>query len=259
MKFIILGCLLIYLHCYTDFQIHFLSKYGTINSFGEAKKGIIALDLSKFNLGDTIYLTFVNFRISFHQTLKYCFSNHISRDIPLNREVNAYSFDYGSMYVPENSYGSQSKIYIHYFDHYFKIEIPKYETKAYFLLMGYDFSGDSWEGMNVINTKFARYTPLIISCSFFGFILLLILILCLCKHRIKVCWDRANPNQNNIGINNDKESKDISYPSSDNQGKLNEQNANPEKEEIPIKDITDNNSQDNGSAPPQADYYPTSE
>ena len=40
---------------------------------------------------------------------------------------------------------------------------------------------------------------------------------------------------------------------------MNEQNVEIEKEKIEVKDITDNNPQDNDVAPPQADYYPTSE
>ena len=110
--------------------------------------------------------------------------------------------------------------------------------------------------MNVINTKFGRYTLLIIAFSCFGFILLVIFILCLYKHRLKVCWDGANPNQNNIGINNENVVENTVYPSSDNQEKLNDET---EKEKIEIKDITDNNPQDTDVAPPQADYYLTSE
>ena len=148
---------------------------------------------------------------------------------------------------------------IPYKEYYFRIKIPTNEAKAKYLLMRYDLSDLSKYSkikMNVINTKFARYTLLIIAFSCFGFILLIIFILCLCKHRLKVCWDRANPNQNNIGINNENAAENALYPSSDNQEKLNDET---EKEKIEIKDITDNNPQDIDVAPPQADYYPTSE
>ena len=148
---------------------------------------------------------------------------------------------------------------VYYKEYYYKIYLHTYENKAHYLLMGYDLSKSySKIKMNVINTKFERFTLLKIAFSCFGFILLVIFILCLCKHRLKVCWDRANPNQNIIGINNENAAENALYPSSDNQEKLNEQNVETEKEKIEIKDITDNNPQDTDVAPPQADYYPTS-
>ena len=244
MKFIIFACLLIYLHCYES--NYSLDKYGHIYNIRGDQKGIIALDLSNFNIGDTIYLTLTYFN-TFYLTFKYCFSNSKTYYNTLERTKDYYSYKHGSV----------SKIA--YEEYYYKIKIPTTEAKANYLLIRYDFSGNSLVRLNVINTKFERFTLLKIAFSCFGFILLVIFILCLCKRRLKACYDRANPNQNNFGINNGQVSENALYPSSDNQEKLNEQNNEPEKEKIEIKDITDNNSQDNDDAPPQVDYYPTSE
>ena len=241
MKFIIFACLLIYLHCYES--NYSLDKYGHIYNIRGDQKGIIALDLSNFNIGDTIYLTLTYFN-TFYLTFKYCFSNSKTYYNTLERTKDYYSYKHGSV----------SKI--DYEEYYYKIKIPTTEAKANYLLIRYDFSGNSWVRLNVINTKFERFTLLKIAFSCFGFILLVIFILCLCKHRLKVCWDRANPNQNIIGINNENVAENVLYPSSDNQEKLNDET---EKEKIEIKDITDNNPQDTDVAPPQADYYPTSE
>ena len=257
MKFIIFVCLLIYLHCYE--KNYSLEKYGHIFHIREGEKGIISLDLSNFARGDTVYLTFIVFDdyFNYNNTLKYCFSNSKTKYNTLDKTAFYYSYSYGSVtitvyYRRKISFDSN----VPYKEYYYKIKIPTNEDKANYLLMGYDLSKYWAIKMNVINTKFARYTLLIIAFSCFGFILLIIFILCLCKHRLKVCWDRANPNQNNIGINNENATENALYPSSDNQEKLNDET---EKEKIEIKDITDNNPQDNDVAPPQADYYPTSE
>ena len=241
MKFIIFACLLICLRCYES--NYSLDKYGHIYNIRGDQKGIIALDLSNFNIGDTIYLTLTYFN-TFYLTFKYCFSNSKTYNNTSERTKDYYSYKHGSV----------SKIA--YEEYYYKIKIPATEAKANYLLIRYDFSGNSWVRLNVINTKFERFTLLKIAFSCFGFILLVIFILCLCKHRLKVCWDRANPNQNIIGINNENVAENVLYPSSDNQEKLKDET---EKEKIEIKDITDNNPQDIDVAPPQADYYPTSE
>ena len=257
MKFLIFVCLLIYLHCYE--KNYSLEKYGHIFHIREGEKGIISLDLSNFDRGDTVYLTFIVFDdyYNYDDTLKYCFSNSKTEYNTLDKTANYYSYNYGSVtitvyYRRKISFDSN----VPYKEYYYKIKIPTTEAKANYLLIRYDFSGNSLVRLNVINTKFERFTLLKIAFSCFGFILLVIFILCLCKHRLKVCWDRANPNQNNIGINNKKESENNFYPSPDNQEKLNDET---EKEKIEIKDITDNNPQDIDVAPPQADYYPTSE
>lgn len=240
-----------------------LDKYGHIFHIREGEKGIISLDLSNFDRGDTVYLTFITFEQYLYESLKYCFSNSKTHYNTLDKEVNYYSYNIGS--VSKTVYILRKISYnvnIPYKEYYYKIKIPTNETKANYLLMGYDlskYSKNSKIKMNVINTKFGRFTLLIIAFSCFGFILLVIFILCLCKHRLKVCWDRVNQNQYNIGINNENVVENIVYPSSDNQEKLNEQNIETEKEKIEIKDITNNNPQDNDVAPPQADYYPTGE
>jgi len=255
MKFIIFVCLLIYLHCYE--KNYSLEKYGHIFRIEQGEKGIISLDLSNFDRGDTVYLTFIVFDdyYNYDDTLKYCFSNSKTYYNTLDRTAYYYSYNYGSVSKTVNRPWPKT-VEVYYKEYYYKIYLPTYEDKAHYLLMGYDLSKSySKIKMNVINTKFERFTLLKIAFSCFGFILLVIFILCLCKHRLKVCWDRANPNQNNIGINNENAAKNALYPSSDNQEKLNDE---AEKEKIEIKDITDNNPQDTDVAPPQADYYPTS-
>ena len=257
MKFIIFVCLLIYLYCYE--KNYSLEKYGHIFHIREGEKGIISLDLSNFARGDTVYLTFIIFDdyYNYNNTLKYCFSNSKTEYNTLDKTAYYYSYSYGSVTITVYYWRKfSSDLNVPYEEYYYKIKIPTNEDKANYLLIGYDLSKSSKIKMNVINTKFARYTLLIIAFSCFGFILLIIFILCLCKRRLKVCWDRANPNQNIIGINNENATENALYPSSDNQEKLNDET---EKEKIEIKDITDNNPQDNDVAPPQADYYPTSE
>ena len=176
MKFIIFACLLIYLHCSDNFRIRNMDKYGSIIHFGMGEGGIIALDLSLFSKGDTIYLTFVYFNENSRQPLNYDFSNDNKKDIHLNRTIYSYS----------TSEGYLDDIFGHYYDYYYKIKIPTNEPKAHYLLMRYDISHDTRRVMNVYNTKFARYTSLIISFSFFGIIILTILILFLFKHRINL-------------------------------------------------------------------------
>ena len=218
----------------------------------------MALDLSNFYIGDTIYLTYIIFDGHYGDCFDYCFSNSETDYNTLDKTAYSYSFNSGSVSKTIH-WITTYQVDIPYKEYYFIIKIPTNEAKAKYLLIRYDLSDLSKYSkikMNVINTKFARYTLLIIAFSCFGFILLIIFILCLCKHRLKVCWDRANPNQNIIGINNENVAENALYPSSDNQEKLNDET---EKEKIEIKDITDNNPQDNDVAPPQADYYPTSE
>ena len=245
MKFIIFACLWLYLNCDYPIKTRNLEKKGQIIGIRRGEQGIIVMDLSRFHSGDIIYLTFVMIQGNWGNFLNYDFSNVNSTDIRLNRNVYSYS----------TSYGYLTGTYTKYYDFYYKIKIPTNKPKLNYLLIGYDLSRTS-RLMNVRNTKFARFTSLIISCSFFGIIILAILILFLFKHKIKVCWDRANPNQNIIGINNENVAENVLYPSSDNQEKLNDET---EKEKIEIKDITDNNPQDNDVAPPQADYNPTNE
>ena len=244
MKFIIFACLWLYLNCDYPIKTRNLEKKGQIIGIRRGEQGIIVMDLSRFHSGDIIYLTFVMIQGNWGNFLNYDFSNVNSTDIRLNRTI--YSYSMGDGYL--------TGTYTTYNDYYYKIKIPTNEPKANYLLIAYNTFHLS--AMNVFNTTFARYTPLIISFSFFGIIILAILILFLFKHKIKVCWDRANPNQNNNGINNKKESENNFYPSPDNQEKLNDET---EKEKIEIKDITDNNPQDNDVAPPQADYNPTNE
>ncbi len=261
MKSIIFTSLLTYLHCYY-FNIIHLKKYGSKiyikNISGEM--GNIVLDLSEFVIGDTIYLHFVYFNgRPYTSELNYDFSDIDSNRDYLNMYRNPYSESYGSMVTIYNYGIFRREETIYYYDYYYRITIPTYIPKTNFLVMRYDTTRNKNLVLNVLNTKYARYTLLIIAFSCFGFILLVIFILCLCKRRLKACYDRANPNQNNFGINNGQVSENALYPSSDNQEKLNEQNNEPEKEKIEIKDITDNNSQNNDDAPPQVDYYPTSE
>ena len=94
MKFIIFACLLIYLHCYES--NYSLDKYGHIYNIRGDQKGIIALDLSNFNIGDTIYLTLTYFN-TFYLTFKYCFSNSKTYYNTLDKTAYYYSYNYGSM------------------------------------------------------------------------------------------------------------------------------------------------------------------
>ena len=62
-------------------------------------KGIKVVDLLRLAAGE---------KISVAKACEYLSKVGLCAKDYVNREVNAYSFDYGSMYVTENSYGSQS-------------------------------------------------------------------------------------------------------------------------------------------------------
>ena len=97
MKFIIFACLLIYLHCYES--NYSLDKYGHIYNIRGDQKGIIALDLSNFNIGDTIYLTYIIFDGHYGDCFDYCFSNSETDYNTLDKTAYSYSFNSGSVSV----------------------------------------------------------------------------------------------------------------------------------------------------------------
>ena len=105
MKFIIFVCLLIYLHCYE--KNYSLEKYGHIFRIEQGEKGIISLDLSNFDRGDSVYLTFIVFDdyYNYDDTLKYCFSNSETYYNTLDKTANYYSYNYGSMSTTVYTYG----------------------------------------------------------------------------------------------------------------------------------------------------------
>ena len=131
----------------------------------------MALDLSNFYIGDTIYLTLIMFLSFYGSSLEYYFSNSKTDYNTLDKTAYSYSFNSGSV--------SKTYYNVPYKEYYYKIKIPTTEAKAKYLLMGYDLSKYSSVSMNIMNTKFERYTLLIIALSCFGFILLVIFILCL--------------------------------------------------------------------------------
>ena len=79
MKYLIFVYLINFLYCY--YNIYFFNKYESLNGI-DGNNGIIALNLSKFDLGDTIYITYsftyLNFESSDISPLKYTFSNNYS-------------------------------------------------------------------------------------------------------------------------------------------------------------------------------------
>ena len=128
MKFIILTCLLIYLHCS---NLVYLDRYGRITGLSQGQTGVIALSLTKFNRGDTIYLTFIYFEGYVVNSINYCFSNSFSQCISPTKIAYYYSYGSGSVRYYKNYY---------YDEYYYKIKIPTNEAKANYLLIGYQVS-----------------------------------------------------------------------------------------------------------------------
>ena len=181
-------------------------------------------------------------------------------DVSFNDFMHPYSEDSGTITKTyKQTIGFETKSWT-YQAYYYKILISNNKPKTKYLLMKFDFYRDEKIKLIVYNTKFARHTLLIICWPCAGFLLLVALILLCWKHKIKICWERNSYqySYNYYDYNNEAAPENALYPSSDNKEKLNELNDEPEKEQIPIKDITDN-SQDNNAVPPQADIHSTIE
>ena len=73
MKFVIFACLMIYSHCriYYYYYYYDFDKFEHTSLINGGEEGIIALNLTKFNQGDTIYLTFRYFNGNYKRELYY--------------------------------------------------------------------------------------------------------------------------------------------------------------------------------------------
>ena len=76
-----------------------MEKYGHIFSIRGGQKGIMALDLSNFYIGDTIYLTLIMFLSFYGSSLEYYFSNSKTDYNTLDKTAYSYSFNSGSVSV----------------------------------------------------------------------------------------------------------------------------------------------------------------
>ena len=76
MKYIISLCLLNYLYCIPDiYHISHLNKYEKIEIYSVGQVGNIALNITKFDLGDTIFITYTSYKRPYKNFIKYTFSN----------------------------------------------------------------------------------------------------------------------------------------------------------------------------------------
>ena len=274
MKFIILICLINFLHCY--FYVYHLDKYGCSGfSFETNPEGIIVLNLSKFDIGDTIYITYTSYNDKHIRTLKYSFANDYSNDPyynNLNESTDPYSEDNG-----EDTYNNRWRRYtVSYYEYYYKIIIPNNRIKTNYLLLRFDLTKTQISKFKYENTRFARHIVKIIitvSCSI-GVILIVLLILAFkFRKRIKsFCKRKDNLNSYSLDISNDSTKEIPVYPTSNSQISQieypSQENIYPEKDQLAINSVTDKfiekpyDSEDNcydDSAPSPAIYSNTSE
>ena len=185
MEFIIFICLINFLHCY--FYIYHLDKYGCISfGFETNPEVIIALNLSKFDIGETIYITYTSYNDKLIRTLKYSFANNYLSNTKydnLNETTVPYSEDNG-----EETYNIRwRKFTVSYYEYYYKIIIPNNRIKTNYLLMRFDLTETKISKLKCENTRFARHiaTIIITVCCFIGVILIVLLIL-IYKFRKKI-------------------------------------------------------------------------
>ena len=279
MKYLIFVYLMNFLYGY--FNIYFFNKYESLNGI-DGNNGIIALNLSKFDLGDTIYITYsftyLNFESRDISPLKYTFSNNYSETPELNilnETVSPYS--------TSASTSLSARKLKYYGENYYKIVIPKNITKTNYILLGYNLYKSTTQ-FNFDNTRYSRYTVTIIVGVFVGVFVIAVIILIIFRHRIISFFARKfSKNEKDSNNSNNSKSNDINnvktpenncYQLSNKangEEKLNEENNYPENEEVknnsdineftekPYYSDNNNNYQDNEDAPPQPNYYPTNE
>ena len=245
MEFIILICLINYLHCY--FYVYHLKKYDW-NYFSDDThpKGIIALSLSEFDIGDTIYITFTSYNDKHIRTLNYSFDNEVSDTESknnLNETTNPYSENNGV----ETEKSSWYKFSVSYYEYYYKFIIPNNKIKTNYLLMRFDLSKTKISKFKYENTRFARHIVTIIitvSCSIGVILIVLLILLCKFRKRIKsFCKRKYNLNSSSFDINDDNIPENPVYPSSNSQISQIEytpqEDIYPEKDQLAINSVTD--------------------
>ena len=277
MKFIIFISLINFL--YSAFNIYIFNKYDSLNlNRIDVYQGIIALNLSKFDIGDTIYITY---SFTYKSTsdkkditlLKYAFSNNYPETQNLN-----FLNESISPYSTSESQALPARILTFYVDNYYKIIIPKNITKPNYILFGYNLYKTTTV-FNYENTRFSRYTVTIIVGVFVGIFVIGAFFLIMLRHTIISFFEKKfckNSNDSNNAksndINNEKTPEDNCYQLSNQTNgteKLNEENNYPENEEVKNNSETngysekpyysDNNNYENNADAPRPNYYRTNE
>ena len=113
------------------------------------------MDLSEFEVGDSIYITYNTYEGEYYTSIPYTFSNDTptsSDDEILTDEIKCYSHSYTEHKHNETDKHGNYIVYYTY-DYYYYFEFEKPEDKRY-LIMGYDLTGyDSNVYLYVDNTR----------------------------------------------------------------------------------------------------------
>ena len=158
-------------------RIIYLKKYGVTPSIYSGD-GIVALDLSEFKEGDSIYITYDTVDGEYSELIYYNFTT----TYPDGKDPNLlkgrqYCYSDGYTTIKHNVSDGRGgyRIYYTYNYHYFfEFKKPINETANY-LLLGYDLTGYRLSSLTVDNTRFRRYImTVIIVCSIVGGILLIV-------------------------------------------------------------------------------------
>ena len=131
MKSIILFCIISLFTCIT----HFIDKYGSTGYIYRYydDNGIIVLDISDFNQGDSIYITYSSYDGKYTDTIPYAFGNSVC--VSLNRSKTAYSEAMTTIEYNISDGGDNYHIdYTYDYDYYYEFSKP--DNEAQYLVMG---------------------------------------------------------------------------------------------------------------------------
>ena len=240
-------------------SMEFLHKYDCSRKITRGK-GLVTLDLSEFETGDSIYITYNTYEGEYDDFIYYQFSNKYPKseyDFQYNDLKECYTDSTTSHeHNVSDGYGGY---YIYYtYDYYYYYEFIKPENASY-LIMEYDLSRSYAHYLYVDNTRLSYYAKAtIIACTVVGAFVIGVIIVLIVKFRDKIhcpfncdCNKTYSYNINTTSYNTntktDKLLNPVSSPPAENPDNSNENTdfskptPPPPPEEEPVQE-----------APPQA-------
>ena len=221
-----------------------LNKYEKNEIYSVGQVGNIALNITKFDLGDTIFITYTSYKRPYKNFIKYAFSNSdtVYPNLEyLNKTAEAYDTSSGTTHNKDSRFWENT---IKYYVYYYKIKIPN-NNKTTFLLFDYDLNKNGiirLEVENIIDPKIITLIMVITIPVGIILIALGILLIIFIKRIKRYCQRKYNLNSSRLNNDEDKDNlfENNLYPSSNNTP-INEIETCNQKDEYPEKEEINNN------------------
>ena len=183
MKGLLLFCLFSLIYC----EIVLLEKYGITKCLHD--DGLVVLNISEFDGGDSIYITYTSYFEMYHNYTYYEFSDiypKYSDNFFLREKIYSYSEDENLANVPYED-----------FNYYYYYEFKKPNMNVKYLIMEYNYNLN--EGcLEIENTRYRRYFLTIVIFSTIGALIALIIIAIL----IYKFHNKCSCNKSNTSVEN---------------------------------------------------------